>query len=302
MPLFVRLPMSQFVHYFCFLNFAQSLNLRRLNLLFMKDNPSITRYSRFMELTWLGTAGFIARTKDAEVAFDPFLSRGIGVQSPFTANSFQNTQAIFVGHGHFDHTFDIPKIAAQSEVRVVAPGLTRQVLNFRGVAKSQLEVASNDKILFSPMKVRAFKSAHVKFDLPLVISTIRRCGISGCVHIAKLGLGYPQGLVQSYLFEKKGKKFLFLSSAGCTEAELQDYRRLEIDFLLAPLQGHSRIQSIVADLTTRVQPKVVIPHHHDDFYPPLSQGISVEVFKDQLKQKGYKGKVLEIPLFQAAQV
>lgn len=255
-----------------------------------------------MELTWLGTAGFIARTKEAEIAFDPFLSRGAGVPSPFTANSFQNTQAIFVGHGHFDHTFDIPQISALCEAKVFAPGLTGQVLKFRGVAKSQLKIASNDEFLFSPMKVRAFRSAHVNFDLPLVLSTIKRCGISGCVQIAKLGLGYPQGLVQSYLFEEKGKKFLFLSSAGCSQGELMEYRKLEVDFLLVPLQGHSLIQDLAAELTIRIQPKVVIPHHYDDFYPPLSQDISVEVFKNRLKQNGFKGKLVEIPLFQAAQL
>lgn len=60
--------------------------------------------------------------------------------------------------------------------------------------------------------------------------------------------------------------FLKMSSAGATEKELLEYRKLEIDYFLAPLQGHSSIQEIAAKQTAIIQPKVVIPHHHDDFF------------------------------------
>ncbi len=255
-----------------------------------------------MELIWLGTAGFIVRCKEGEIAFDPFLSRGHGEASPFNVTSFENTQALFIGHGHFDHTFDVPQIVAGTDLKVFAPGLTGQVLKLRGVPSSRLMNAGNKDFLFSPLKVRAFHSAHVSFDMPLVFSTVKRCGVRGCFHAAGLGLGYPKGLVQTYLFEVRGKKVLFISSAGCSEKELLEYRKLEIDFLLAPLQGHSSIQEIAAQQTMIIQPKVVIPHHHDDFYPPLSQNISVDTFSKQLKQMGFKGKMLEIPLFKSSQL
>ena len=93
-----------------------------------------------------------------------------------------------------------------------------------------------------------------------------------------------------------------MSSASRSEKELLHYRDLEIDYFLAPLQGHSSIQEIAAQITTIIQPKVVIPHHFDDFYPPLSQNISVDIFKDKLDFMGWKGKVLEIPLFQTSHI
>lgn len=255
-----------------------------------------------MELTWLGTAGFIVKGTEGEILFDPFLSRGEGEKSPFTPQSFANAQALFVGHGHFDHTFDIPEIVANTDLNVFAPGLTGQILKLRGVPSSRLVSAHNKEVLFKPFKMRAFHSAHVSFDLPLVISTIKRCGVRGCLHACGLGLGYPKGLVQSYMFEVAGKKVLFMSSAGSSEKELKMYRELEVDYLLAPLQGHSSIQEIAAKQASIIQPKVVIPHHHDDFYPPLSQNISVDVFRDKLGFMGFKGDVLEIPLFKSVQI
>jgi L-ascorbate metabolism protein UlaG (beta-lactamase superfamily) len=256
-----------------------------------------------MELTWLGAAGFIVKTKEGEFAFDPFLSRGSGAASPFSAShSFGNTQAIFVGHGHFDHTYDIPSIVKASDVKIFAPGLTSLMLRMRGVPRERIFNASNKEMLLKSFKMRAFHSSHVKFDLPLIASTIKSCGVTGCMHMIPLGLSYPKGLVQTYLFESGGKKTLFISSGGCTEAELHEYQKLEVDYLLAPLQGHSQIQEIVAKQTAIIKPKVVIPHHHDNFFPPLSQDISVEVFREKLNAVGFNGKFLEIPLFKNAQI
>lgn len=255
-----------------------------------------------MDLTWLGTAGFIVKSKAGEFLFDPFLSRGKGKASPFNIHSFENAQALFVGHGHFDHTFDIPQIVAGTDLKVFAPGLTGHILKVRGVPASRIVNATNKEVLFKPFKMRAFHSSHARFDMPLVLSTLKRCGVKDCLHGLGIGVAYPKGLVQTYLFEVCGKKTLFISSAGCSEKELLMYRDLEVDYLLAPLQGHSKIQELVAKQTITIQPKVVIPHHHDDFYPPFSQNISVDVFRENLNTMGFKGEVLEIPLFQSSQV
>lgn len=255
-----------------------------------------------MELTWLGTAGFIVNGKEGEIAFDPFLSRGQGKPSPFTSKDFENTESIYVGHGHFDHTFDLPQIVGKTEVNVYAPGLTGQLLKMRGVPKSRLHLAQNRDYLHSDFKLQGFKSSHVRFDVPLIWSTMKRCGVQGCLHIGGLGISYPQGLVQSYVFQCGGKKVLFLSSAGASKEELMTYRNLGIDIFLAPLQGHSQIQSLAAEQTAIINPKLVIPHHHDDFYPPLSQEISAAIFKEELQRHGYKGSFLEIPLFDKVQI
>lgn len=253
-----------------------------------------------MDLTWLGTAGFIVKSKEGEIVFDPFLSRGQGEASPFTVKSFENSQALFVGHGHFDHTFDIPEIAKGTDFKIYAPGLTKHILKYRGVPSQRLLHTNTKELIFKSFKMRAFHSSHIQFDIPLVISTAKRCGIKGCLQVCGLGLAYPKGLVQTYLFEVEGKKILYMSSAGASEKELQVYRNLEVDYFLAPLQGHSSIQEIAAKQTMIIQPKVVIPHHHDDFFPPLSQNVSVDIFKEKLKQMKYKGDVLEIPLFKSA--
>ncbi len=248
------------------------------------------------ELTWLGTAGFTVRSKLGRIAFDPFLSRSGGAApSPFKPSDFSDIESIFVGHGHFDHTYDVPEICNHSGCRVHALGSTAALLEKKGVAAPK--IFGRSEYLHSSLKVRAHPSRHTVFDCALVWNTLKRFTIPELVKTAKLGLTYPKGETQGYTFESSGKKFLFLSTAGCLDDELEGYRRENIDVILLPLQGHTHISKIAARIAIATGAKTVIPHHHDDFFPPLSQEIRTDQLKFELKEGGFKGEVLEIPLF-----
>jgi len=48
---------------------------------------------------------------------------------------------------------------------------------------------------------------------------------------------------------------------------------------------------VAAGLVSRVKPSVVIPHHHDDFYPPLSLDIDLVPFEQDLRRRGLQAQV-----------
>jgi L-ascorbate metabolism protein UlaG (beta-lactamase superfamily) len=48
------------------------------------------------------------------------------------------------------------------------------------------------------------------------------------------------------------------------------------------VQGRTDIYEVAADLVRKVRPKLVIPHHFDDFYPPVSQTIDLEPLIDEV--------------------
>ena len=89
-------------------------------------------------------------------------------------------------------------------------------------------------------------------------------------------------------------------SAGCTEGELARLAVLSSpDVLLFPLQGHSRVCRIAARIVERLKPRVVIPHHHDDFYPPISQAVDIAPFVRSVGELLPPVKVVELPVCEA---
>lgn len=92
-------------------------------------------------------------------------------------------------------------------------------------------------------------------------------------------------------------------SGGCTEKELDRLARLgSPDVLMFPLQGHSHICRIATRVVERLQPRVVIPHHHDDFYPPISQAVDIGLFVEAVSGLSPPVEVVTLPVCEAVEV
>ncbi|MCP4672658.1 MAG: hypothetical protein GY857_15290, partial [Desulfobacula sp.] len=72
---------------------------------------------------------------------------------------------------------------------------------------------------------------------------------------------------------------------GYCEKELKSLTGQTMDLLLVPLQGHSDICNIAANYVKILQPEIVIPHHQDDFYPPISKKIDIRPFIKNVKKE-----------------
>ena len=66
--------------------------------------------------------------------------------------------------------------------------------------------------------------------------------------------------------------------------ELERLGKQPTDILLVPLQGHTHIAQIAHKYVKALQPKVVIPHHQDNFFPPISTMIDIQPFVERVKQ------------------
>jgi len=239
-----------------------------------------------MKLQWLGTAGFWFESRGKAILIDPYLSRNPGAcpGQVLKPKDLGEISHILISHGHFDHLMDVPAIARQTSARVVCSPEAAETLVKKGMDRRQIDVVEKDGQGFEAgfFRVRAFYSAHVRFDLELMAKTLVRVG---CRVFAILALftTYPCGQVLSWRMEVDGRTVHFFGSAGATAQELSRLRRLGfVDLLLVPLQGHSRICHICLSMVRRLQPAMVIPHHHDDFYPPLSQAVDIRPFLDGL--------------------
>jgi len=65
-----------------------------------------------------------------------------------------------------------------------------------------------------------------------------------------------------------------------------------IDILMIPLQGHSDSCQIGVDYVKYFNPGIVIPHHHDDSFPPLSTAIDLQPFVEKINKDFNRTRVV----------
>jgi L-ascorbate metabolism protein UlaG (beta-lactamase superfamily) len=246
-----------------------------------------------MQLRWLGTAGFELSSGNTSVLIDPYLTRNPKADpvQKLAPADFSHVQAIFITHGHFDHTFDVPAIVKASGATAHASPTVCRSLALNGVPWNKLNpLWPWKRAAIGPFHFGALPACHVAFDTHIILSTLWRSR-SVLPQLARLSYHhYPTGDVCGWLIEVEGMKLFHLGSA-CMLWGVGD----DIDIFMVPVQGRTDICEVAAELVKRVNPGMVIPHHHDDFYPPLSQYIDLGIFQAELQKVGVQAPV-NIPI------
>ena len=131
-----------------------------------------------MRLRWLGTAGVELQSGDTTILIDPDLTRNPRAtpQQPLAPSDFMHVDAVFITHGHFDHTHDLPAVVAASGADVHASSSVCDALIKRGMPAGKLKrMLEGESVEVGPIKATAIPACHVKFDTPLVLATLKRC-------------------------------------------------------------------------------------------------------------------------------
>jgi len=255
-----------------------------------------------MEITWLGTAGFKIRTGNHVILLDPYLTRN---EKAFPEQSirpcdFNEVHSIFISHGHFDHVFDISEIVADTGASFYCSADTGSLLAKRGVKKQLIVPVFSDSAEFDLKYMRAagFFTSHVQFDIKLLARTMIKMNFR-IFQALRLLSKYPCGQVLAWQFEAEGRHVLFWGSAGACEHELKVMAEKPVEILLVPLQGHSDICRIAFEYVKILKPEIVIPHHHDNFFPPVSELVDISEFTGMVQQKCGQTRVLSLKMNQA---
>lgn len=237
-----------------------------------------------MKIQWLGTAGFRIKFNTTQVLVDPYLTRNPDArpEQPLGPEDLGPVSHIFISHGHFDHLKDVPAIAAQTGARVYCSPEAGQTLEKLGLDRGRVKRIFTDgwEEGFSDFTAQAFFSQHVRFDIRLLLTTLAKINVKIPQYLPLIR-EFPCGQVLSWQFQAENKRLHFFGSAGATPEELDRLKGLirdPLDILLVPLQGHTHICDIAARYVKILEPKRVIPHHQDDFFPPISQQVDIAPF------------------------
>ena len=241
-----------------------------------------------MQITWWGAAGFAFHTGPHRFLIDPYLSRNPKAR-PVQALGPQDVERadqIFVSHGHFDHLGDVPAIAAKTGAMVYCSRQAAATLEMGGLRKEQIRPVATDgeRFDFGPYAATAHFSRHVRFDRTLLARTLARIHFR-MGRVIALMRRYPCGQVISWRFTAEGRTLHHFGSGGSTPEELDRFAQTGTDLLLVPLQGHTRICDIALSYVDRLRPAMTIPHHQDDFFPPVSSRVDIGPFLEGMKRR-----------------
>jgi len=240
-----------------------------------------------VSVRWLGVAGFTLTSGETTIAHDPFLSRPgilrsafrlyvpdetvlgrmLGAESP--APELARAKLYLVGHSHYDHLGDVPWLAARTQGRVLGSATTAAIARGYGLAPDETIVAGPGAALEEgPFEVRVFASAHAKVFFGRVpLEGELSEPPEAPIHANSFVLGDARG----YLVTERetGVRVVLLSSAAVDPAALVALGKevAPVDLLLPAASG--READYASLLVRALRPRLVVPHHFDDFFTPL---------------------------------
>jgi L-ascorbate metabolism protein UlaG (beta-lactamase superfamily) len=237
-----------------------------------------------LSVQWLGVSGYRLDFEGHSLYVDPYVSRAplrsLLLRSPAQPDPAAHERflpapegevvGVLVGHTHFDHAVDAPAVAKRLGCRAYGSASLAALMRLHGLGELAVEVEPYRTYDLGPFEVSFTPSAHSKLLLGLAVPfdgeltcdhldgltpSAYRCGQVWGIHIAVAGITlYHQG-----------------------SADLVDdaIRHREIDVFLAGVAGRSFTERYWLRILPKLDPRVVVPTHYDDFFRPLGEDMDL---------------------------
>jgi len=227
-----------------------------------------------LELQWLGTAGFRLAYQGTTVLIDPFVTRTpllhtlrarpLSSDPALVDRLVPAADAVLVGHTHFDHAVDVPRIATVHDAPVYGSTSLRHLLALHGRADLARVVEPHQRYEIGPFTVSFTPSQHSKLLAGLAVPSD---GELTCDCLDQLGSGsYRCGQVWGIAIEVAGITLYHQGSANVIDDEV---RTRGVDVFLCGIAGRLYTPGYTERILRLLDPALVLAHHHDDFFRPV---------------------------------
>jgi L-ascorbate metabolism protein UlaG (beta-lactamase superfamily) len=235
-----------------------------------------------LELEWLGVAGYRLSYEGCTLYIDPYLSRvpysavlsrRAAVVDPalyerYLGDGHGSVVGVLVGHTHFDHAIDVPAVARRFQAKVYGSSSLVNLMALHGMRERAVLVQAHRRYELGPFLVSFVPSLHSKL---LLGYRVPFDGELTCEHLDGLSpAAYRCGQVYGIHVSVASTSFYHQGSANLIDDELPAGGA---DVFLAGIAGRSFTRAYWPRILRRLEPRVVVASHFDDFFRPVGAPI-----------------------------
>jgi len=252
-----------------------------------------------LSISWLGVSGYCLTYEGVSIFIDPYVSRvplrtlvlrRKALPDPAMLDAYARAPgevvATLVGHTHFDHAVDAPAICARHRAPAYGSSSLAHLMRLHGLGELAVEVEPHRLYELGPFSVTFVPSRHSKL---LLGRKVPMDGPLTCEHLDGLvPTAYRCGPVYGIRIEVAGTSLYHQGSADLDDAELHHD---PVDVFLAGVAGREVTPRYWQRVLPRLDPRVVVPTHYDDFFEPLG---GPEAFVRRIDLAGLTGEIAAI--------
>jgi L-ascorbate metabolism protein UlaG (beta-lactamase superfamily) len=248
--------------------------------------PVLTDPGRIV-LRWLATSNYELVYRGQVFLLDAYFDRGPRNRpTGIVPDEVKKTDAIFIGHAHFDHMSDAAPIAQKTGAKVIGAPITIETAIKLGLPEGQgVIVAGGETLKYDGVTVDAALAQHSTlsrevlatlgklYELDAGSPTPPQAGIERAI-MAK-GTFAPDVITKGtiaygFTFDT-GFKLVWIDSAGpVTDGVRTLAQKLgPVDVAIVAYQGHPVAQTqvpVTLELVKQFHPRIFMPAHHDQIF------------------------------------
>ena len=281
-------------------------------------------------LDWYGCTTYHFTLPQTAVMLDAYIDRVAGAPGTgLTADDVDRADWVLIGHSHFDHLWGAERIATNTGATIVGSYESIRIMAEQGVPEAQLmPVSGGERVrLAEGVTATVIPSLHSCVwahagvqaidqeclgDLGLTLQEQKARFGELMTWIANLSEPVREHLMTSnqnprgdggalaFLIETPEGSLLFQDSAGGWRG-LLDGLRPDVAILAAagranadgePYQGSTA--SWLVEEAAALQPRIIVPTHHDDWLPGFSTAIDTTPAHKALADAGSASRIVDI--------
>lgn len=238
-----------------------------------------------VSITWLGTAGVLISDGLAGILIDPYVSRfgflkiamGLPLQpdKALVKRWMARLEKVCVGvvavsHSHFDHCLDAPYFAMEAGAFLMGSESTLNAGRGASLAEDRLKAVKPDQsITVGAFTLQFIESRHG----PVFLGRVPYPGtIDKPLVPPRAARDYKLGQTYAIMISHPAGTILHHGSAGFVSGM---YEGITADVVLLGIVGRGDTETYLKNIPIKLEAKIVIPIHFDNFFLPLEKGLRI---------------------------